>query len=350
MPDNFLNLTGVQRLWMKIKDYVDTALGLKLDADAYATDSTYGIVKTNSAQAVTLDQDGKLVVGGRMGQFSTTTGLFAPNDREPRMVNNYSLLITDAKGIEMTANRALAIVSGLGVTCKRAAAGATVYQLTNNYVNRIVTKCCENGYIALDEATSTTQLIEPVLSVLIGGQAFTPDSSADSSTPIEITVANSVNPDAATTSIRLFGKMNSYASAHLGNGIASWAAGRSAIIGGGITKASGNDVCAIGQQMYIAGNGNAAFGRNHVIKKNRGFFAGTGHDSTNARSEGAAAIGEYSYMDTNTLFAVGNGTSATARSNAFEVTVDGGIVLKSPGGTRYLVSVDNNGNLSTAAL
>ena len=106
----------------------------------------------------------------------------------------------------------------------------------------------------------------------------------------------------------------------------------------------------VGQQMYSTGNGNAMFGRNHIARKNRGFFAGTGHDSTNARSEGAAAVGEWSSMDSNTMFAVGNGTSATNRSNAFEVTADGGIILKSPNGTRYKITVANDGTVTSTVV
>ena len=34
------------------------------------------------------------------------------------------------------------------------------------------------------------------------------------------------------------------------------------------------------------------------------------------------------------------------RSNAFEVTKDGGVVLKSPNGTRYKIAVDDSGTLS----
>lgn len=48
--------------------------------------------------------------------------------------------------------------------------------------------------------------------------------------------------------------------------------------------------------------------------------------------------------------AVGNGTSHTDRSNAFEVTDDSGIVLKSPDASRWKITVDNSGNLTTTAL
>ena len=321
----------------------------KQDLLSIATDSVAGIIKLNSSKNITVDSDGRLEVGGRLGAFAGTTGLYAPNDRDPRNVNNYSLLITDAKGIDMAANRALAIVSGLGTTCQSAAAGSKVYKLTNNYANRIIAKCCEGGYAALSESSSGTTRIVPVVSVTINGSAFTPDSAADSSTPIEIKLEETINPDAATTSIRLFGKMQSYASAHIGNGISSTGGGRSLLIGGGVTKTTGNDNCIVGMNMYSTGNGNAMFGRNHIARKNRGLLAGTGHDTTNARTEGASAVGEYSFIDANTLFAVGNGTNHTTRSNAFEVRTDG-IVLKSPDGTRWRITVSNTGEVTTTSL
>lgn len=326
------------------KKYVDDAIAKE------ATETTYGTIKLNPSQSITLDANGHLVVGGRMGQFPGTTGLFAPNDREPLSVGNYSLLMTDAKGVNMEANRAMAVVSGLGLACKSAAAGTTEYRVNNTYANRIQAKMCEGGYIARDEATSTQQKIVKVLSVTINGSAFTPDSSADGG-EIIITTEETLNPDAAITNIRLFGTMKSYATLHVGNGIASLGGGRNLLLGGGVTKAgSSNDNCLVGNAIYSSGNGNACFGRWHIAAKNRGFFAGSGHDSTNAPSEGASAVGVYSLLSSNTLFAVGNGSSATARSNAFEVTSDGGIVLKSPNGTRYKISVSDSGAITATAI
>lgn len=324
------------------KDYVD-------GKTSQATESTLGTIKLNPSKSITLNSGGQLEVGGRMGQFEGTTGLFAPNDREPRAVGDYSLLITDAKGMDI-GNRAFAVVSGYGLTCKSAAAGSTQYRITNNYANRIIAKMCENGYISRDEATSKVERVVPVVSVQINGSSFTPDSSANSSTDIIITTAETLNPDSAITNIRLFGKMQSYATVHTGNGVASWGGGRNLILGGAVTKAgSSNDNCLVGMNIYSSGNGNACFGRQHIAVKNRGFLAGTGHDTSNAPSEGASAVGQYSYMDSSTLFAVGNGTAHTARSNAFEVRTDG-IVLKSPNGTRYKITVDNSGNLTTTAI
>lgn len=316
-----------------------------------ATDSDLGVVKTNTAQSIGVDANGKLTVGGRMGQYPTTTGIYAPNDRAPRMVADYDLLVTDALGMNMTGNRSMAVVSGLAVTCKSAAAGSTEYRVANNYNNRILCKLAEGGYASRDEATSKAEQIVPVVSVTINGSAFTPDSSAnDSANDIVIKTESTLNPSSAITGIRLFGTMGSYATIHTGNGIKSESGGRNLLLGGGVIKSgSSNDNALVGNGIYSSANGVAAFGRYHILRKNRGFFAGTGHDSTNAPSEGASAIGQYSYMDANTLFAVGNGSSHTARSNAFEVRTDG-IVLKSPNGTRYKVTVDDSGNLTATAI
>ena len=83
------------------------------------------------------------------------------------------------------------------------------------------------------------------------------------------------------------------------------------------------------------------------------FCAGQGHDFTNG-SNGAGAVGIASEISSNTAFAVGNGVFNSngniTRSNAFEVTTDGGVVLKSPNGTKYKITVDNSGNLTTTAI
>ena len=142
--------------------------------------------------------------------------------------------------------------------------------------------------------------------------------------------------------------MESYATENIGYGIASWGGGRNLFLGGGISKdGSGNDNCVVANGAYVNGNGNGVFGRHHVIRKNRGFFAGQGHDSSNASGEGVSAIGQYSFIDSNTLFAIGNGSNHTTRLNAFEVLKDGSIVLRSPNGTRFKISVDDSGNIST---
>lgn len=325
MADSYLNLPGVQRLWAKIKDYVDTALGLKLDADAYATDSSYGIVKTNSAESVTLNSNGQLDVGGRLGAFPGTTGIFHSKDREPRQVNDFSLLITDAKGMNLAASRDLAIATGVNLTLTKShAAGSTTYTVSNTYANRIACSVLANGgYVAQSEAWSLENQIVAVTSVTIDGAAYTPDSSANDSTkPITITVDTTANPTSAVTALRVFGGITGgFCSEYIGQCVGG-SVGASLVIGQRVYSRS-NVNAIVAADTYNAGNGNALFGRLHISAKNRWFMAGSGHDNTNGRSEAGAAVGQYSLIDADTLLAVGNGTSHVARSNAFEVLADG---------------------------
>ena len=274
---------------------------------------------------------GNISIGGGIAQFEGTSGIYAPNDRRPRNVANHSFLVTDAIGMEIASNgsRSLGIVSGYALNCQSAPAGSTVYQVPNTYQNRIIAKMAENGYAAKNEAASTTQQIVQVLSVKINGSAFTPSSAPnDDASPIEITVAKTLNPDDAITQIRLFGIMGSYASVHVGNGIKSESGGRSLMLGGAISKAgSGNDICAVGNAIYTGGNGNAIFGKNHISTKNRWLIAGEGHDTTSGISEGGAVVGKYADIQSDTAFAIGNGTSHTQRSNLFEIKTNGDIYV-----------------------
>lgn len=313
------------------KAEADALLAEKVDDDAQATDSVLGLVKTNSSQNITLNASGQLEVGGRIGQFEGTTGLFAPNDREPRNVGNYCFMITDVKGAQMTNSRSFAVVSGYGITLKTAAAaGSTEYRVSNTYANRLACKICEGGFAAKDEATSSAVQVIPVVSVTIGGAAYTPDSSPDDPTQdIIITTESTLNPDEAITGIRAVGTMGSYSTAHIGNGIASIGGGRCLLLGSGITKdGSGNECGVIAQNTYVSANGSAVFGRYHILNKNRAFLAGQGHDTTNARTEGVTAVGAYSLLDPRHVFAVGLGSSQIGRRNAFEVTADHGGTAK----------------------
>ena len=343
MSDSFLNFTGLQRLWTKIKNYIDTKL---------ATDSEYGLVKLNSSESVTVNANGQLDVGGRLGAFSGTTGVFHSKDREPRDVKDYSFLITDAKGMNVAAPRDFALVTGVNLSLTGShAAGSTTYTVANNYVNRISCAVLANGgYVSQSEAYSKENQIVPVSSVKINGSNYTPSSAAnDSSKPITITVAQTANPTSAVTQLRVFGGITGgYCSNYVGQCVGG-SLGASLEIGQRVYSSS-NVNCIVAADVYNTGNGNAIFGRQHINRKNRAFLAGTGHDTTSARSESVSAVGEWSDLtSTETLFAVGDGTSHTERSNAFEVR-DQAIVLKSPNGTKYKVTVDNSGNLTTTAL
>ena len=343
-PNTIYFLADTQQIFLGSINYAPS--------EVIATDSIAGVVKLDEDNLIEVDGTGTLMIGGRFGEFPDSTGVYVPNDRAPRNVGNHCLLITDAIGMQMTNSRSFALVTGLGTTCKRAAAGTTEYHYNNTYTNRLLCKIAENGFASIDEATSKVEQIIPVLSVTIDGNTFTPDSAPNDSTKdIVITTERTLNPDTAITNVRLFGTMGAYATAHIGNGVASETGGRNLLLGGGIAKVgNGNDNCVVGNGMYVTGNGNACFGRYHIAAKNRGFFAGTGHDSTNAKGEGAAAVGAYSNLTLNTAFAVGDGSDHSSRNNCFELQNDGGLVLQSPNGSKWRLIVDDSGNLVTTAV
>lgn len=324
--------------------------GLAL-ATKLATDNDLGLVKLNSSESITLNSDGQLDVGGRLGQFSGTTGIYHSKDREPRKVGDFTLLITDAKGMESAGPRNLTLLTGNNLSLNGShAAGSTQYKVANNYANRII--CAGIKYIALNEAGAKQTQVIKVTSVTIGGSAYTPSSANDSSNPIIITAESSVNPSSAITQIRVFSAVGtgSYCSEYVGQCVGGDAGGDGLAIGQNVFNKSGNMTAMVGQSIFNTGNGNAIFGRQHISRKNRSFLAGTGHDTTNAKSEGVSAFGDWSDLSSpEILFAVGDGTSHTDRSNALEVR-NKCIVLKSPNGTKWKITVDNNGNLITTAI
>lgn len=347
MADKFINSNGLQA----IKTWIVNKLNGKVNTTDIATDSAYGIVKTNSDESVYLNEDGQLKVGGRLGQFPTTTGIYAPNDRTPRMVNDYAFMITEAKNYAFEATKSFGVLTGAGITCVSATAGSTTYYVNNNYANRCVCKVLEDGYLALNEDEAKLGNLKKITSVLINGQSFTPDSSANgnASSRIAITVEETVNPNSATTSIRGYAKQSAFSSLVVGQNVSQGGGGASAVIGASLRN-DANWCMLVGNGHYNTGSRSAIFGTNNInVGKQNCFIAGQGHDITNG-SNGVSALGLFSLVDSNTAFAVGNGTSHTARSNALEVTKDSGVVLKSPNGTRYKITVDNSGNLTTTAL
>lgn len=334
MADKFINLAGLAA----IKAWIVS----KIAAIA------------NPNESVTFNSSGQLDVGGRLGAFSGTTGVFHSKDRQPRNVGDYSLLITDAIGMNLNAPRDLALVTGVNLSLTKShAAGSTTYTITNNYANRIACAVLYNGgnygYVSQSEAYSKENQIVRVTSVKINGSNYTPDSSAnDSSKPITITTEATANPTAAVTTLRVFGSINGgYCSEYIGQCVGG-SVGASLVIGQRVYSSS-NVNCIVAADVYNTGNGNAIFGRQHISRKNRGLLAGTGHDTTNARSESVTAVGEWSDITSETLFAVGDGNSHTERSNAFEVR-DQAFVIKSPDNTKWKISVDNSGNIITTAL
>ena len=118
---------------------------------------------------------------------------------------------------------------------------------------------------------------------------------------------------------------------------------------------SGNYSAAIGgfdgygAGSTVSGYSSIALGRSHNIAKGMATATGQGHTISN---DYETAVGRYSQSnhstDTfgdsgNTLFAVGNGTSASVRSNAFEVRQNGDIYISNSDHTQTIKLQDNLG-------
>lgn len=314
-----------------------------------ATDSHYGLVKTNSSHNITLNADGQLEVGDRLGTFEGTTGVFSPAYIVPANVGNGSFLITEASGTTLGAKE-LAVSTGIGLTLNSTAeAGSTTYLVKNTYANRIscAILAIEGGVMAVNEATADFTV--PITSVTIGGSSYTPDSSADSNTPIVITTSESVNPTDTVSSVRCYPCEGGFSNIYVGQCVGG-AGGASVVVGQRVGNISGNACALIGADIYNSGNGNGVFGRQHISRKNRWFISGTGHDNTNGKNESGAVFGDWSSISANTAFAIGNGTNATTRSNLFEITTDGGVILKDSNGKKWKITVNTTGTLTTTAV
>lgn len=317
-----------------------------------ATDSDYGIVKTNSAMSITLNADGQLEVGGRLGQFPNG-GVFYPDTIEPTEVKSSTFMMSDgAKNLSLGA-RHFGIMAGVSLTCKSAAAGTTQYRLSNNQSNRFACYACRGGRIALDQidATENGTALMTDISFANGNPISAYFGPTESGNDIIITVDRTVNPSAKTTKLRMYGTSTSTDVIIVGQG--NGASGGKAISLGQACHAGGNQCIAFGNSSLSLANNSVALGHTHIVDKQFCFCAGQGHDFTNA-SNGSGAVGIASLMDSNTAFAVGNGifnsNGNITRSNALEVTKDGGLILKSPNGTRYKITVNDSGNLTVTAV
>lgn len=127
---------------------------------------------------------------------------------------------------------------------------------------------------------------------------------------------------------------------------------------GRLAKANGEGASAIGLQVEANGYCSHAEGFNSVASGDYSHAEGC---YTLASSECQHVQGKYNVADTESKFAhiVGNGRSNSIRSNAhtldwdgnawFAGTVEGtAMILTSPGGKRFKVTVDDSGTLSAA--
>ena len=317
MARKFLDDNGLAYFWSKLK----VLLAGKQDTLSEATDTTLGIVKTNPSQNIDLNANGQLEVGGRLGQ-TAEGGLYNPPSMNPTLVDKNSLLMSGMSGLSV-ANGALALLRGSGVTVKSAPAGTTEYHVSNTYTNRLICAGLQTAgaVCIINEAAEPTGDFSNILSCTINGASFVPHTGADDpDNDIVIVVDKTCNPDSAVTQIRCYPAATKSSSFYAGQMVGGGNGLANVIVGQNVFSPNGNVVAMIAAQSYNTGNGNAIFGRYHNVNKNRWFVSGTGHDTTNGRSEAGAVVGQYSDITPKTIFAVGNGSNQLNRSNAFEVT------------------------------
>lgn len=338
---------GLKYLLMKIRDKLDALLADKIDKTAQATEEMLGLVKLNPGMSVYMNEDGQLMVGGRLGQFPDG-GVYYPTDIEPSGVGTSSFLMTDgAKGISIS-SRTFAIMAGCGLTCKSAAAGSTQYRLSNTQSNRFACAAIKNGRLALNQQDAIKNGTALITSIAFanGNPISAYFGDTESNNDIIITVDRTVNPSAATTALRGYGTNAADDNILVGQGVG--ASNGKAISLGQVTYAGGNQTVAIGNSVHVMANNSVGLGHTMLVNKQYCFGVGQGHDFSNG-SNGTAAVGTWSDIKSNTSFAVGSGTADNARKNAFEVTKAGEIIVPSStsGSTkRFKITVADNGAIT----
>ena len=327
-------------------------VAMSSDLPEQATETVLGTIKLNPSESVEVNANGQLTVGGRLGQFPNG-GVFYPTTIEPTLVGPSTFMMTDGAKYLSLGGRTFGIMAGVNLTCKSAAAGTTQYRLSNNQSNRFACFACRGGRVAIDQtdATENGTALMTDISFANGNPISAYFGPTESGNDIIITVDRTVNPSAATTKLRMYGTSTSTDVIVVGQG--NGASGGKAISLGQACHAGGNQCIAFGNSSLSLANNSVALGHTHIVDKQFCFAAGQGHDFTNG-SNGAGAVGIASEISSDTAFAVGNGVfnanGNITRSNALEVKSDGGIVLKSPNGTKYKITVDNSGNLTTTAI
>jgi DNA-binding ferritin-like protein len=313
-----------------------------------ATDTVLGVVKTNSAKGITLNEDNQLEVNGRLGQ-TEDGGLYYPTTTTPEEVKANSLMITEATGNAAYSNRIFALAGGSGINLKvTAQPGATRFEISNTFANRFIAAACRGGLLTIDNETAKVKTV-PITNVYLANDTeMTPlvpySGPTESRNNIIIETAEAFSDTDSLTKIRVYGRMRSdssvYIGLNVGNGDTDSAVGKNLLLGQNVLSMSGNNI-VVGNSHYVGKNRNAVFGGNHIINTSGTLAAGYGHDTTNG-SDYVVPLGQYSLVDGDTLLAIGDGTSNTARHNVFEVRKDGSIIIAERNITQELTEATNN--------
>lgn len=342
-------------------DIQDVAMAA--DLPGQATDSVLGLIKTNPTQNIDLNVDGQLTVGGRLGQFSSQEvpdgGLYYPLTIQPEKVAKNSLLISEATGLTVGSSRIFALFAGASVTLKKtAAAGATTFEASNTFANRFTCACCRGGYATIDEASAGTVMVKvtKVATANAPNTDLVPYSGAtESGNNIIITTDQPISTTDSLTKIRVYGSMTFDSSVHIGQGVGTGGVtgkGKLLQLGQSQLALDGNSIL-VGNSIFTSKNRVAIFGASHINHVQGACLTGEGQDTTNGAFIGVTAHGKYADVGANTAFAIGNGTSNTARRNLFEIADNNGqteVIMKSPGGNKFKLTVADDGTLSTTAV
>lgn len=125
---------------------------------------------------------------------------------------------------------------------------------------------------------------------------------------------------------------------------------------GDMTVASGRQSHAEGAETVASGYCSHSEG---FLTQATNYYSHAEGLGTIAAGRNQTAMGKYNVKDTTSLLIIGNGTKDSNRKNAYKLdasgngwfagTVEGtGLILKSPSGKRFKITVDDDGNLKTA--
>lgn len=331
-------------------------------SETIATDSQLGLIKTDSTKFIETDSDGKLIIGGRLGQFSSEEmpngGLYYPLSIQPEVVWKNSFLITEGTLVSTRSSRIFALAAGTNVTLKTAAAaGATRFEVSNTFANRFSCAIARNGYATIQEGTAGTIMVHVTNVYLANDPDKTPlvpySGATESGNNIIIETDAPLSDTDTVTRLRLYGTMTFDSSFHCGQGNGTGGVtgkGKILQLGQNILSLEGNSIF-VGNGIFNNKNRVCIVGANHINYVQGACLTGEGHDTTNGTFVGLAEHGKYSITNANTAFAIGNGTNNTTRSNLFEIADDNGttaMMVKSPNGTEFKITVDDSGNIVTS--
>ena len=297
-----------------------------------------------------------------MGQ-TEDGGLYYPNSIKPSFVGAGAMLFTDgAKNIKTT-SRTFCIMAGANLTCRSAPAGSTQYRVSNTRANRFtcLAALAPGTRLAVNrDAASTTGTVKIASIRYTDGSQLVPDfGPTDNSKDIVITVETSANPSSSTTSLRIYGTTVADDVVAIGQNVTAHSKGISIGIS---CRTDKQQTIAAGNSVLVTNTNSFGFGHLIYIPTMYSFATGYLHDLMGA-SHGTSAFGIASDIKSDTVMAVGNGQlygDTVLRSNAFEVkrsgeaivrslqvTSNNGIILTSPNGTKYRLTVADDGTLST---